>query len=848
MDSKDLLSGLGKIGSKYNSLSSLNSRHLPSIPEENDSSSPSLETTGESMLSNANSFSPSKSENQLLFFNSVTESDNSFTKIREASKEQKDPSKIWSTLVRLEDEDVTDPYSSVSYFGSNYLEVIDPEIIEVIRDTFNNIDALRFTSEKYIYIGKQNRIYRKPILGKVEEVSSLLGAEAIVKPIIHKSLLDDVVGKKASNSVEILPDQVTKATGETKQKIKPSYEFKSNIYSDIMSGKNSDRNSDEEYSWLEDRIKRVEKKKDKTLSSKSDHFSLKELNKIEKDISAIKSAEFQKYKECYSTNLTSLNVCKNQIKLSEPRYFKEISKVSQEQDKDFINGHISLKETVSELEMKLIEIKENIEGLVNRKSPYSYGDIKMPKFGKKDSFQTESVKLFPIVSSDEDISIKDLFTCMSEWSENEGLSESALKRAIFSRLRGPRAKSWITYQKQPIKEAITSMIMLYDKHDSPMKYSNLIKDFKKLPNEDIQNSVGRLIHATNKYLEFRPSSEQKVIRREILISKLGILLSARGYSEVFRKLEETKQLGCDLSEKELLSLIYTEDMFDKRSNMDNYLQINNINREDAEDLCEDLELSAIEHKRKPGDPLDTPIFRRPDFKQAKTTSEPSLYRPIITPKRTIPNYSSNKPIMVGRDNRSYVKIGNPNPNNKWHNRENYRESNHHRYGYDDRKAFISSRNAPLVQQNPRLGQDRRYNNEEFRRHNNQGHGNYRYDNQRFDSEKYRNQRYNGQRYDRDYYYKPQTRVSHPLDPSYQRKPQYNNQNDFRQNRNNFHNGIRHNVHVRANPARLFQSITVEELNSLCIDCPRKVEEHKISECPNLTGQVFRKASIPKKHP
>ena len=781
MASKELLSGLGKLGSKYNSLSSLNSRKLPSIPEENESYDTSLNY----------------------------------------------PS---STLDRLENEDCEDRFSRITFCNETYVEVIDPEIIEhfMNKQLNNDINGMIDQTKNFKYIGKENKLYRKPLHKKVDDVSSLLGAEAVVRPIIQKSLLDDVIVKNASKSEGILPNQVTKTTDETKQKIQPSYSFKSNIYSDIMSGKNSDRNSDEDYSWawVEDEIKnRIGKKKTKT-SKLNNHLSLNYLNEIETEIPTIKSGEFQKIKDTYINTLTSLQVSKNQVKLSEPRYLEEICK--KVQDKDFIKGHISLKDTVLELESRLTDLKVKIESLLSKKSPYSYGDIKMPKFGKKDSFQTESVKLFPIVSSDEDISIKDLFSCVSEWAENEGLSEAALKRAIFSRLRGPRAKSWITYQKQPIKEAITSMIMLYDKHDSPMKYSNLIKDFKKLPNEDIQNSIGRLCHAIDKYLEFRPSSEQKVIRREILLSKLSHLLSPRGYSEVFRKLEETKQLGSELSEKEILSLIYTEDMFDKRSNMDSYLQINNINKDNDNlgSLCdefESLELSAIEHKRKPGDALDTPIFRnRPDFKQAKTTSEPSLYRKVLEAKRNIPNYSNNKPIMVGRDNRSYVKIGNPNPHNRWHNRDNYEQSNYPRY--NDRKEFISSRNAPLqVQENTRY----RSNDAEFNRYDqrNKFNNSSSYNNR---SERQRTFSYpNNFRSNYSSNYRPQRNSYGPNKSSYS----YGGGG-----------GLRHNMQIKSNPPAIFQQISYDQLNSLCIECPRDSKSHTMAQCPSM--KVFRKAQNP----
>ena len=745
---------------------------------------------------------------------------------RDSLFQKKNTSEMMSTLERLENEDVEDRYSRINYLNKTFVEVIDEELKEffIDRQIDGDINGMIYPSKNFTYVGKDKKLYRTPNNKKVEDDDKLLGIE-IVKPILTKSLLDDVV-----NSIN-----VKDKTGTKPKVLTPTQAWKSNIYSEIMAGKNSEgSDTDEEnFSWVEDRMNKVEKKKDK--SSKSTHFSIKDLNYIEKDISAIKSAEFAKLKDSYTSLFTSLQMTKNQLKLSEPRYYKELA--SNDQDKDFIKGHVSLNETSADLEKRLRDLKAKIQNLVTKKSPYSYSDFKMPKFGNKDSFQTESVKLFPIVSSDEDISIKDLFTCLAEWAENEGLSESALKRAIFSRLRGPRAKSWLIYSKQPMKDAITSMIMLYDKMDSPLKYSNFIKNFKRNSDEDVQNSVGRLIHAINKYLEDRPIEEQKVIRKEILLSKLGIILSPRAYREIFRKLEQFQQLGSEISEKELLSAIYTEDMFDKRANMDNYLQINNISkdRDDVDNLCdkfEDLELSAIEHKRKPGDTLEAPIFRnKPDFKQAKTIQEPNLYRKVLEPKRTIPNYSNNKPIMVGRDNRSYVKIGNPNPNNRWHNRENYEQSNYPRYNY--RKEYISSRNAPLQEQeNTRY----RSNDAEFNRYDNRYEQRNRFNN----GSHYGNSSENDIRRSR-FSYPNNFRGNYSSNYRPQRNSYGSNQSSYSDG-----SGLRHSMQIRSNPPAIFQQISYDQLNSLCVSAECKGErEHKVGQCPKM--QVFQKAPFQRKN-
>ena len=66
-------------------------------------------------------------------------------------------------------------------------------------------------------------------------------------------------------------------------------------------------------------------------------------------------------------------------------------------------------------------------------------------------------------------------------------------------------------------------------------------------------------------------------------------------------------------------------------------------------------------------------------------------------------------MVIGRNNTPYVKIGNPSPNNKWHqkfhpNMENQDRRNNfsgfnQRQGQQSVRDFLASRNAPLAKQN-----------------------------------------------------------------------------------------------------------------------------------------------------
>ena len=466
-------------------------------------------------------------------------------------------------------------------------------------------------------------------------------------------------------------------------------------------------------------------------------------------------------------------------------------------------------------------------------------DVQLPKFGTKDNFSYESLKMFPCVGNDEDISIKDLYNLLKDWAQDEGLSEQGLKRALLCRLRGARAKSWLRYQKYPLRDAITSMICLYDRQESIIKYSNIIKTFSRRAGEDIQQSVERLLSAINKYLESRSPDEAKIIRKEILISKLPILLSSRGYQELERKMEEKRQIGVELDEKSIIQFIYTENIFDQRNADKTYLQLNNVEDDKINSLSDDfsrlsLDLNAIEHKRSIG-----PHGNIHDFKQAKTKQNPRLdsERKILSATRQFEptasayggndskfiNDRENRPILVGRDNKPYVKVGRPNSENIWSSRLKDRNQGYNqqfnkmgnqpiRPNFDqsrqNRSDFIASRNAPLNFKDRRDSTD----------FNNMNGTNFRQSN-------FSNERRNSYpRYD----YRRQN--SYRGDQSRQIRPNYSQP------------GLRHNMQIRSNPPAIFQQISYDQLNSLCIseEC-RGDRRHSVAECTKT--QVFRKAPI-----
>ena len=744
-----------------------------------------------------------------------------------------------SVLNRLELEDVEDRFSRIQYMGEDFLEVIDKELVDYFKSKQldGNINNKVDTTKNFIYVGKGDRLYRKPLAGRIQDTSNVLGADSVK---MSTSILDDVV-KNATNSsrsplLESLDETSSILTG-TKRKVL----YPSNSYSEIMAGKKSeseDESDNEQFSW-------VEFGKVNTKSNKGEikFLSLKDLENIEENISTLKNSEFQKLKEQYEQAIATLQVSENQFLISK----NALEKAIQENNIEFIRGHKSLRDSIENQKKRLKQLTTKIKDLVSKKSPYFPSEIKMPRLGKKDSFNAEQIKLFPTVGSNEDISIKDLFLVLSEWAENEGLSEKGLKRAIFCRLRGGRAKSWLRYKDLPLKDAILSMINLHDRSESVMKYASQIKSFARQSGEDIQNSVERLLVSINKYLENKTVEEQKILRKEILISKLSGLLSQRGYLELERKMEEKRQIGSELSEKEILSLVYTEHIFDQRSNdQKSYLQINNVEKlesreenpiDDITQQLSELELNAIEHKRR----IDSyKGHEGHDFKQAKTATNPRLDsdRKILSASRqygTTPNSNSenisrignnrnSKPIMVGRDGQGYVKVGNPNPNNKWHNR-NTRDSYDHsriqdQFRNQDRKEFIRSRNSPLLQ-NSLDDNNQRYRFEG--RYDRNTQNNFRSDNQ----------------------FSRQRRNSYPNNPNVRNQGNYGYR-DLR--RNNFGNrgsytsnggGLRHNMQIKSNPPAIFQQISIDELNSICLKCPRDGKSHNLAQCPQV--QVFRKA-------
>ena len=83
------------------------------------------------------------------------------------------------------------------------------------------------------------------------------------------------------------------------------------------------------------------------------------------------------------------------------------------------------------------------------------------------------------------------------------------------------------------------------------------------------------------------------------------------------------------------------------------------------------------------------------------------------------------------------------------------------------------------------------------------------------------------------------------------KPQYQyfDSNGFKGNYANqrYRNGFNPNKgnlkfgqQFRTNPPAIFQQISMEELNSICVSCPKSQSQHTVANCPN--SKVFRRAS------
>ena len=537
--------------------------------------------------------------------------------------------------------------------------------------------------------------------------------------------------------------------------------------------------------------------------------------------------EFSKLKESYISAQITFEVSNNQFAMSSTAYENEILKPPQEQNKNLISSHLTLKSTLDLQKSRLLDLEKQLKELVARKSPYLINEIKMPKYGTKDFFDPDHIKMFPVVSGDDDISIKNLFELLSEWGEGIGLSEKGIKHALFSRLRGKRAKAWLTYNKLPLKEAVTNLILLFDKIESKHKHSTDIENFKPEVGEDIQNSVQRLLQYINKYLEYiKDNKERKILRKEYLKSKLSVLLSPRAYREVFRAITLKDQIGEEVSEKELLSLIHTESMFDQRTKEDKSynINLNNIKLEseegeEGEEGEEDtFELSAIEHKRPS---MGDTFSRQPKIQKHND-------RKILVPNRKHDGSKPN-PIIIGRNSTPYVTVNNPTMS-KYHPRNPSNQSSsptnsfHQRNSNDRVKEFIHSRNSPLIRDSRGNQQySNQYRNFDDNRYS-KSFENFRTNNrQRWNS--YPSNDYKNSYPSNDYITGPRFNNS------------YRNRNSYKQN-----NGLRHNLQVRTNPPAIFQQISMDELNSLCVNCPKDLGNHKVSDCPKLEGQVFRRAS------
>ena len=772
--------------------------------------------------------------------------------------------KSFATLHRLEDEDVIDKNNSIKMQGDVYFEVVDPELKNFFKETFGKIDELSFTSDKFIYIGREDRIFRKPIcatedvdeLNKKEEASAadkeeidLLASKfdtqlktvenvennrgarpktevvntlkvtpkRSISPILKQSRLDrkcvnpssdwqeNIYSSIAENLTILQPrTQLTAAAPAAASAAVPAIEklsietgWQDNLYKDILNRKKPVNKEEKEEKYIEASFLNIKKCARKGEEEKKDYstLSLSYLDKLSEEVNELLRKEFLKLKEKYVSQKITLDVSTSQFCLSKEAYDREMQKPNNKNEQ-LVVAHLSLQNSVIDQKNRLSGLGKQLVGLAKRKSPYFLvNEISMPKFGNKDTFDVDDLKMFPCCGTDDDISVKQLFEMLSSWAEDLGLSEKALKRAIFSRLKGSRAKAWWTYQKQPLKEAITSLSLLFDKNENPQKWANEIKNFRIIDGEDIQNSLERLMTYVNKYLENRPEDEKKILRLEIIKDKLETILSSRAQREVFRMIEERRQLGEEVTEKELLSSIYKEDMFDKRSEASSSgLRLHNVNvssidqfdvvSEDCDNFDDfNLELNAAEHKRKL------------DYGNNTVSKQFKPDRKILNPVRKIG--PSSAPIVVGNQGKPLIRIGNPNPNNRWHNRPTQNPN-----PALSRSDFMKSRNAPL-----------QYRDTNFK-------------------PKVTESSQQPNNYSNAFYQKR----SNNLYPNFRGNQQY------RQNRYGTftsRGGLRHNLQFRTNPPAIFQQISVDELNSICMSCPENQSQHTVGQCPNQ--EVFRRA-------
>lgn len=716
-----------------------------------------------------------------------------------------------SVLNRLENEDVEDTSTSVGYLKHIYFKVVDPELIEYFTQ-YDSGDGFVTNTKDFSYIRKDGQLYRRKLLSPVVKPKVDEKLDFIIKP---SKLSKDYDASKLGENLPPL-------------KIKPPPGWTNSVYSDITEGL---KKSEDEVEYIEAKsLNRHPKKKDH-YDTELKMLNSEDLDKLEREVNELKRPLFDKLKEKYINNTTTFKVSNSQYVISKQVFDLESKRPDKERDNEVIAAHLSLKSSIVDQRTRLKELEKELVQLSQRKSPYYVAEIHMPKFGPNDRFDAEDIKVFPVVATDQDISIKDLFELLSGWAEDIGLSEKGLKRAMFSRLRGERAKAWLSYYKQPIKEAITSLSLLYDKNDSPLKYGNEIKNFTKNPNEDIHNSVQRLIRSIDKYLENRPDHDKKVLRMEYIKEKLDKLLSPRALREVFRMIEEKHQLGEDVSERELLTFIYKEDMFDKRTEGNqSYIRLQNINydsncetscegadvtdTDDIDSLCDSiygLELNAAEHKRPFDDSLEN---TRSNFKQARTD------RKILHPVKKI---GGNNPIVIGNQGTPLVRIGNPNPNNRWHNRSSQNPTSNDKFNQSRNLPYnpnqfrnLYSRNAPLQNYQSNFRPQMKYNRSN-------------------DFDRFQTNGYNGSYNSRNGY-----------NNSYNdRNRGYRSNHQFNQNRNGYdpnRSNLKHNMQVRTNPPSIFQQITLNELNAICAECPKEDEQHKVANCPNV--KVFRQGMRP----
>ena len=585
-----------------------------------------------------------------------------------------------------------------------------------------------------------------------------------------------------------------------------------------------EHDNEDEIEYIEAKSLNRHARKIEPFNVKLNMFSSEYLDQLEKEVNQLKKPSFDKLKEKYINNTTTLINSNSQYVVSKQLFDNELQKPEIERNDAVITAHHYLKKSMDEQKCRLKQLEEKLVELSKRKSVYDVSEISMPKFGKKEHFDADYLKMFPLVGTDEDISIKDLFGMLAQFAEDCGLSENALKRAVLSRLRGQRAKVWVSYQNKSLKEAITSLSLLFDKNESPLKYANEIKNFTRNPNEDIKNCVQRLIGAVEKYLENKPNREKQVLKMEYIKDKLDKLLSPTALREVHKMIENKHQLGEEVSEKQLLTCIYKEDMFDKRTeNNQNYIKLQNINvgnntqegidfneNDDIDSLSDglyDLELNAAEHKR----PFEDVDSSQPSFKHARND------RKILHPVRRM---DGSNPIVIGNQGKPLIRIGNPNPNNRWHNRNNQNNPSNTKFNQGGNPAYktnqfrdLHARNAPLQQQSYQQNSrpQMRYNRSiDFDRYqNNTGY----------------KTSYNGSNGNRNYKTNQQF-------------------NQYRNGSNPRGNTLQHNLQFRTDPTAIYQQITLKEMNSICLECPREDGQHQKYNCPKTT--YFRQSTRPEK--